>query len=323
MITYILFAVGFFLLIKGASFLVDGASSLAKKFKVSELVVGLTIVAFGTSMPEFTVNLFASLTHNSDIALGNILGSNIANTLLIIGICAIIFPLVVKKSTAWKEIPLSLLAAILVGILGNDILFQSGEIAGLSRIDGLVLITFFIIFLYYIFELTKNNKNNQEEISTETKIKEFGILKSIILIIVGLIGLFFGGRWIVDGAVQVAILLGISQSVIGLTIVALGTSLPELAASAVATYKKRPDIAIGNIVGSNIFNIFWVLGISAVISPLPFKGTTNIDVLMTMLASFLLFASLFIGKKHIIQRWQGILFILLYIAYVVFLIVQN
>jgi len=320
MFIYILFIIGFFFLIKGASFLVDGASSLAKKLKIPELVVGLTIVAFGTSMPEFTVNLFASLAHNSDIALGNILGSNIANTLLILGISAIIFPLTVKKSTTWKEIPLSLLAALLVGILGNDFLINGDSITGLSRIDGIVLIVFFIIFLYYIFELTKNS---QKEASTEVKIKEYNVSKSIFLIIIGLIGLFFGGRWIVNGAIQVATLLGVSQSVIGLTIVALGTSLPELAASAVAAYKKRPDIAVGNVVGSNIFNIFWILGLSAVISPLPFKDTTNIDVLVTMLASLLLFASLFIGKRRVIQKWQGILFILLYITYVVFIIVQN
>jgi cation:H+ antiporter len=323
MIIYVLFIIGFFLLIKGASFLVDGASSLAKKLKIPELIVGLTIVAFGTSMPELTVNLFASLAHNSDIALGNILGSNIANILLILGISAIIFPLAVKKSTTWKEIPLSLLAALLVGILGNDLLINGNGVPELSRIDGIVLIVFFVIFLYYIFELTKNNQNNQEEISTETKIKEFGVLKSIILIIIGLVGLFFGGQWIVNGAIQVATLFGVSQSVIGLTIVALGTSLPELAASAVAAYKKRPDIAVGNVVGSNIFNIFWVLGLSAVISPLPFKGTTNIDVLMTILASFLLFTSLFIGKRRVIQKWQGILFILLYVAYIIFIIVQK
>lgn len=320
MLVYLLFVIGFLFLLKGASFLVDGASSLAKKMRVPELIVGLTIVAFGTSMPELTVNFFASLAHNSDIALGNILGSNISNTFLILGLSAIIFPLTVKKSTTWKEIPLSLLAAVLVGLMGNDLLFGDRGFIGLSRIDGLVLITFFIIFLYYIFELAKNH---QEEINEENKIKEFSVGKSIFLIILGLAGLIFGGRWIVNGAVQIATLLNVSQSLISLTIIALGTSLPELATSAVAAYKKRPDIAVGNIVGSNIFNIFWILGLSATISPLPFKTTTNIDVLITILASLLLFASLFIGKKRVVQRWQGVFFVLIYFSYVAFLIIQQ
>jgi cation:H+ antiporter len=320
MLTYLFFILGFFFLIKGANFLIDGASSLAKKMKIPELVVGLTIVAFGTSMPEFAVNLFASFAHNSDLALGNIIGSNICNILLILGICAIISPLAVKRSTTWKEIPMSLLAAILVGIIGNDFLLNGGGHSGLSRIDGLVLIVFFAIFLYYISELTKNHR---EKTSPENKIQEYSTFKSIILVITGLIGLFLGGQWIVNGAVNVASLLGVSQSVIALTIVALGTSLPELAASAMATYRQKPDIAIGNVVGSNIFNIFWILGLSAVISPISFQQTNNVDIFVLIIANLLLFFSLFIGKKRIIERWQGIFFIIIYLLYVILLIVRK
>lgn len=317
MLTYLLFAIGFAILIKGADWLVDGASSLAKKLKIPVIVIGLTIVAFGTSAPELIVNIFASAQGRTEIAIGNVLGSNIFNIFLILGIAAVIFPLTVKKNTAWKEIPLSLLAVIAMGIMANDNLIDGVSFSALTRIDGLMFLAFFIIFMWYIYGISKGG--GEEEV----KIKEFATPKSLFFILLGLVCLILGGKWIVDGAVQIATALGVSESLIGLTIVAAGTSLPELATSAVAAYKKNTDIAVGNIVGSNIYNIFLVLGVSSVIRPLPFRETSNIDVMMTIAASLALFAFMFIGKKRLLERWQGVFFILTFIGYVVFLVVRG
>ncbi|MBU0722505.1 calcium/sodium antiporter [Patescibacteria group bacterium] len=318
MLTYILFIIGFILLIKGADLLVDGASSIAKKLNISAIVIGLTIVAFGTSMPELIVNIFASARGNTDIAIGNILGSNIANILLILGISAIIYPLATKKNTVWKEIPLSLLAAIILGVMANDILIDGAGFSGLTRIDGIVLIAFFIIFLYYTFGIAKISGE-----ADDTSIKQHDYLKSFLYIIGGLVALIIGGKWIVDGAVKIAELFNVSQSLMGLTIVAVGTSLPELATSAIAAYKKQTDIAIGNVVGSSIFNIFWILGVSSIIRPLPFSTNSATDILMTVFASLILFAIMFVGKKHTVERWQGAFMVMVYIGYVGFLIINQ
>lgn len=315
MLTYVLFIIGFVILIKGADLLVDGAASIAKKFNISSIVIGLTIVAFGTSAPEFVVNIFASVKGNSEIAIGNILGSNIVNIFFILGIAAVIHPIVAKENTAWKEIPLSLLAAILIGVLANDVLIDGGTFSGLTRIDGIVLLSFFIIFMYYTFGISKVT-GDEENI----EIKSLSSGKAAIFILGGLTGLIVGGKWIVDGAVKIAELFDVSQSLIGLTVVAIGTSLPELATSAVAAYKKQADIAIGNVIGSNIFNTFWILGVSAVIRPLPFSRDSDPDILMNICASTLLFVILFIGKRHIVERWQGYLMIAIYIGYIVFLV---
>ena len=315
MLTYILFVVGFVLLISGANLLVEGSASIAKKLNISSIVIGLTIVAFGTSAPEFIVNIFASIQGNTDIAIGNILGSNIVNILLILGISAIIFPLATKENTVWKEIPLSLLAAILLGVMVNDTLIDGGTFSGITRIDGIIFLAFFIIFLYYTFGISKVSGEN-----TDLEIKEMSYMKSSLYIVGGLSGLIFGGKWIVDGAIKIAEGFNVSQSLIGLTVVAIGTSLPELATSAVAAYKKQSDIAIGNVVGSNIFNIFYILGFSALIRPLPFSKTSDIDIMMTIFSSLILFLIMFIGKKHTVERWQGITMIIIYIGYVAYLV---
>lgn len=317
-LVYILFVIGFVILIKGADALVAGASSLAKRLNISNLAIGLTVVAFGTSAPELIVNVIASVQGNTDIAIGNIIGSNIANILLILGISSIIYPLAVKKNTVWKEIPLSLLAALLLGILANDVLLDNAPYSALTRIDGLVLIAFFIIFLYYTFGIAKVENGD-----TEDDIEQAGTVKAVALIVLGLTGLAIGGKWIVDGAVHIASSLGVSQAFIGLSIVAIGTSLPELATSAVAALKKNTDIAIGNVVGSNIFNIFWVLGLSATIKPLRFEPAGNTDIGMVILASFLLFGLLFLGKRHKLEKTEGVIFVLTYIAYIVFLVVRG
>lgn len=319
MFTYVLFFIGFALLIKGASLLVDGASSLAKRIGVSSLVIGLTIVAFGTSAPELIVNILASINGNTDIAIGNILGSNIVNILLILGISAVIYPLSVKQGTVWKEIPFAFLAVVVIVFMANDTWIDKVSVSALTRIDGLVLISFFVIFLYYIFGISKEKSSDVADPETPV----YSLLKSSFMIIGGLVGLVLGGKWIVDGAVAFATSLGVSEALIGLTIVAVGTSLPELATSAVAAFKKDVDIAVGNIVGSNIFNIFWILGISAVIRPLPFSPLLASDLLVTMLATLFLFLFLFVGKRHVIERWQGVCFILLYVVYVVYAVVRG
>ena len=319
MLKYALLIAGFVLLIKGADYLVQGASSIARRWKVSELVIGLTVVAFGTSTPELFVNIIASVQGNTDIAIGNVLGSNIANVLLILGVSSLIYPLMVTRGTVWKEIPLSLLAAFLLGFLANDALIDKRDFSALTRIDGLVLLSFFVIFMYYSFSIANKIEGMEEHVPT----KLHGLIKSLLLIMLGLIGLTLGGKWIVDGAVRLALNFGMSQAIIGLTIVAVGTSLPELATSAMAAYRRNVEIAVGNVVGSNIFNVFFVLGISSTIKPLPFDTGSNMNIGVVILASLLLFVYMFTGKKRSLDRWEGGIFITLYAAYIAFLIIQG
>ncbi len=314
--TYLLFIVGFVFLIKGADFLVEGASAIARRFNVSDLVIGLTVVAFGTSTPELFVNIVASARGNTDIAIGNVLGSNICNVFLILGVSAVIYPLSVSKGTVWKEIPFSLLAVVVLGLMANDRLIDGAGYSLLTRIDGLVLLAFFVIFLYYSFGIAKAIEGMDEHVP----VKSAGFTISLLLVVVGLIGLTLGGKWIVDGAVALAKSFGMSESLVGLTIVAIGTSLPELATSAMAAYKKNVEIAVGNVVGSNIFNIFFVLGISATVKPLPFEAKSNWDIGVVIVSGLLLFLSMFTGKKRSLDRWEGIGFLILYGAYVTFLI---
>jgi len=320
--TYILFALGFVFLVKGADWLVDGASALARRLRVSSLIIGLTVVAFGTSSPELVVNLYASFQGTTDIAISNILGSNIFNILFILGISAIIYPLFVREDTVWQQIPLALFAVVVLGILANDSLIDKVSLSVLTRIDGLILLIFFIIFMYYVFETARRERKEGKEPPIGTK--HYGLFKIISLIILGLVGLSLGSKWMVDGAVKLAEALGTSQSLIGLTIVAIGTSLPELATSAMAAYKKNAELAVGNIVGSNIFNIFFILGISSVVTPLPFDSAHNIDTGVTIIASALLFIVMFTGaKRHLLERWEGVIFIALYAGFIAYSILRG
>jgi cation:H+ antiporter len=319
MFTYILFAIGFVFLIKGADFLVDGATSVARRLKVSDLAIGLTVVAFGTSTPELFVNIISSYKGNTGIAIGNVLGSNIANIFLILGLSSIIYPLTVTKGTVWKEIPFSLLAAIVLLFMANDQILDSSGVSALTRIDGLTFLCFFTIFIYYTFSIAARVEGMEEHVPA----RQYGWLRSLLYIIAGLAGLTIGGKWIVDGAIVLAAKLRMSESLIGLTIVAVGTSLPELATSTVAAYKKNVDIAVGNVVGSNIFNIFFVLGISAIIKPLPFQIKNNVDLGAVILSSLMLFFFMFTGKKRSLDRWEGIVCLILYFSYVAFLIVNE
>lgn len=310
MLNFFILATGFVILIYGATLLVNGAASLAKKFNIPGIVIGLTIVALGTSSPELVVNVAGSLKGTSGIVLGNIIGSNIFNVLLILGISALIYPLAVKSNTTWMEIPLSFISSLLVFILASDIYLDGTDINSLSRIDGIVLIFFFIIFLAYNFRLMKNGSFDDE-----VEIKDYTKLKSLIIIGVGIAMLGIGGSMIINSAVQVATMLGISERVIGLTIVAFGTSLPELATSVVAALKKNVDIAVGNIVGSNIFNVFFILGTSAIINPVNIAPGAGMDMLVNIGASLLLFVFIFTGKGRKIDRFEGAIFITLYTAY--------
>lgn len=315
LIPIVLLCVGLVILILGAEYLVRGASSLAKRLGIPALVIGLTIVAFGTSTPELTVNLYAALTGSTDLAIGNIIGSNIANILLILGISATIAPLAVAHSTTWKEIPFALLAIALVWVFGNDLLLNGFGPNVLSAGEGVAFLGIFLIFMYYIVGLARN-----EPPTDESAVASYSLSASIVMIVGGLVALVFGGRLLVDQAVTLAELIGLSQAVIGLTVVAVGTSLPELATSVIAALRGQNDIAVGNVVGSNIFNVLWILGLSSVIAPLPMSANLSFDTIIGIGATVVLFLILFVGKRHTIERWQGSLFIILYAAYVTYLL---
>lgn len=316
---YILIISGFVFLIKGADLLVNGGVALARRFGVSDLVIGLTVIAFGTSMPELFVNVVAGIQGSVDIAVGNVIGSNIANILLILGVSSIIFPLAVPGGTVSKEIPLSLLAAIVLWILANDHLIDKAPVSVLTRTDGMVFLCFFLIFLYYSFSVAGNIAGMDNHVPAASR----GGWSSGMLILLGIIGLSIGGQFIVSGAVSISNRLGISQSVIGLTVVAVGTSLPELATSAVAAFKKNAEISVGNVIGSNIFNVFFVLGVSAMIRPLPIQQSANRDIGMVVLSSMLLLLFMFTGKRRSLDRWEGALFLALYAVYTVYIVVAG
>ena len=316
-LTLTLFVIGFVFLIKGADLLVTGSSSIAKRLRITDIAIGLTVVAFGTSAPEFVVNVMASLSGSNDIAIGNIVGSNISNILLVLGLAAIIRPLRVKEHTTWKEMPFSLLTVILLAVIANDIIIDSGSFSVITRIDGIVLLIFFLIYLYYTFGVSKIKGVEHEHI------ERYSLALSLTMILLGLLGLTLGGRWMVDGAVLIASSLGLSQAFIGLTIIAVGTSLPELATTLIAARRGSVDIAVGAIIGSNIFNILFVLGVSSTLSPLSFSAALNIDILIVVLVTLLLFSFMFIGQKHVLDRWQGVGFVSIYAVYILYLIVRG
>ena len=315
MLISILFIVaGFVLLIKGAGWMVTGASALAKKHYVSDLVIGLTIVSFGTSAPELVVNSVASFSKHSDIIFGNVLGSNIANLFLILGIAGLIYPITVHSNTVWKEIPVSILAVVVLFVLVNGFLLTGDNI--LSRIDGVILLVMFGGFMYYIYDQMKTEvpETYEPSIGELTNQKIWG------LIVIGLAGLILGGKLVVDHAVKVAVFFGISEKIIGLTIVAIGTSLPELMTSAVAAIRKKSDIAFGNIIGSNIFNIFLVLPVSSIINPVHFNPSFNLELYLLAGGTLVLFIAMFTGGKRKLDRWEAAILLAIYIFYTVYLI---
>lgn len=309
---------GLVLILLGANFLTDGASSLAKRLKVSDLVIGLTVVAFGTSAPELSVSISSALKGSADIAIGNVVGSNMFNTLMIVGCTAFFAPIIVTKNTLLKEIPLCILSAVALLAICNDTLLDSQPLDMMSRTDGIVLLLFFIIFMVYTFSIAREHQNEEAE-----EIKKIPLWQSFIYIIGGLAALVFGGNIFVDGATGIARWMGVSESVIGLTLVAGGTSLPELATSVVAALKKSPEMAIGNVVGSNLFNIFLVLGASASITPLHLIGITNFDLLALIVACILLWLFGVFYKKRTITRIEGSILVICYVAYTITLIIMS
>ncbi|MDZ7786494.1 MAG: calcium/sodium antiporter [Candidatus Saccharibacteria bacterium] len=316
--------VGLCVLIGGAEGLVRGAASLAKKFRVSPLIIGLTVVSFGTSAPELTINLIAAVGGSSDLAIGNVVGSSIANIFLILGVSALIVPLTVKASTVYKEIPFALLGAGLVFVMANDVLIDGLGPNVLSRSEGIVLISLLGVFMYYIYGLAKSQKDDQKMMSEAGgSTSKYSVPISLLFSIGGLAGLVIGGRLLVNGAVEIAAIAGLSEALIGLTILAIGTSLPELATSVIAALKGQPDIAVGNAVGSNIFNAFFVLGTTSTILPLPFSRELNADLIFAIVAMVLLFLFVFVGKKHRLTRFGGASLLSGYIIYIIFLVVRG
>ena len=306
---------GLLLILVGANALTDGAASVAKRFHISSLVIGLTIVAFGTSAPELTVSIVSALKGSADMAIGNVVGSNIFNTLMIVGCTAAIVPISVTKGTLSKEIPLCILASIVLFICANDVLINKAATNTISSSDGMLLLCFFLIFLGYTFAIAHNGSSEGE-----SEIKDMPVWKSVLFIAGGLAGLVYGGQFFVSGASEIARSLGVSESIIGLTLVAGGTSLPELATSVVAALKKNPEMAIGNVIGSNLFNIFFVLGCSATISPLNIQGITNLDLGVLIGSCVLLYIFGWFFKKRTITRVEGIAMIACYIGYTAYLI---
>ena len=309
----VLIMAGFTALIFGANWLVDGASALAKKYNVSDLIIGLTIVSFGTSAPELVVNSVASVNGYSDIIFGNILGSNNFNIFITLGIAGLIYPMRVQNSTVWKEIPISFIAAIALLLLANNF-FLNGT--GISRIDGAILLLCFAGFIFYVFKQMKSGAEPIEGVTFKHK-SNFKIWSFII---VGLVGLIIGGQLVVDNGVELATRLGVSEKIIGLTIIAIGTSLPELLTSVVAATKKNSGIAMGNIIGSNIFNIFLILSVSSIIAPVAYTITFNTDLLILLGGTLFLFIAMFTGKRNKLDRWEAAILLIFYLAYTTYLV---
>lgn len=313
---FLLLFVGFVILIKGADFLVDGSASVAKKYNISNLAIGLTVVAFGTSTPELLVNIMSSVKGYNDAAFGNVIGSNILNLLFILGVSGLIYPLVVQRNTVAFEVPLSLIAVVVLFILVNDtLLWGSGE-NNLTRIDGLILLGLFVLFMLYIARTMKNGINDDEG----TPVKLYRVWVSVLFIILGLALLIGGGSLVVDNAVAIAKHYGLSEKLIGLTILAAGTSLPELATSAVAAYRKNTDIAIGNVIGSCIFNIFLILGVTGTIRTTPYNTIMNFDLYVLGASIVLLMIFMFTLNQRKLDRWEALIMLLSYFAYTTVLI---
>ena len=307
---------GFVALVKGADWLVDGASAIAKRFGISDLVIGLTVVAFGTSMPEFVVNMVSVAEGSTDLALTNILGSNIINTFVILGLTALVYPIASQKRSRDFDIPMSIIAGLFVLVFVAVQLPFGEDGKGVGRIGGVILLLLFCYFLYNTFRHSKDHPEDNE--LTNEGVKELTIGKALGLIFVGFIGLIVGGELIVKSAVDLATRMGVSEAIIGLTIVALGTSLPELATSVIAAAKHNSDIAIGNVFGSNIFNVFFVLATSAVVHPLPAYEGIELDALMAAAGSIIVWMAVKTNKERKIQRWSGALLLIVYGGYLAY-----
>lgn len=319
--------IGLVLILWGANALIDGASAIARRWGVSDMIIGLTVVALGTSAPELTISIISAIDGKSGMAIGNVVGSNIFNVFVIIGVTSLFRPIKIEKTIMTNEIPLVVLSALVLLVIGNSPLLNSATVAEITRSDGILLLFFFAIFCRYTFSqakkvpaLTESNVQNQEISIDGADIK---IFKPLIMVVLGLGALIFGGDRFVAGASGIAAGLGVSDAVIGLTIVAAGTSLPELATSVAAALKGKPAIALGNVIGSNIYNIFLVLGCSATIRQLPFGGINNIDLLVLTGGCILFWLFGWFFKERTITRPEGAILTLIYIAYILYLIFTS
>ena len=317
----VVLVLGFVLLVKGADWLVDGASALAKRFGITDLVIGLTVVAFGTSMPEFVVNMVSVAEGSTDLAITNILGSNIINTFVILGLTALVYPVLSQKRSRDFDIPMSIIAAVLVFamVVVESPFGEEGR--GISRMGGIILLVMFAYFLYNTFRHAQDHPEDAE--AEQVQVLPMALWKALLLIAVGLVGLVVGGELIVKSAVRIAVDCGVSESIIGLTIVALGTSLPELATSVMAAFKKNCDIALGNVIGSNIFNVFLVLGTSAVVRPLPAYDGIVMDAWMAAAGSILVWLFVKTNKEREVKRWGGAVLLVLYGCYLAMRLTQG
>jgi len=309
---------GLAVLIKGAGLLIKGATVIASRFGISPLIIGLTVISFGTSMPEFVVSLTSGLKIDSDLAIANVIGSNIANVLLVLGVAAIIRPLPVHNSTVVSEIPFSLSAALLLGFIANANLFSDKQALTISHVDGMILLFSFMLFMLYVYKSSARRENLIRQVLPDGTMK-----RALTSIAIGTLGLYFGGQWVVDGAVGLAQIWGINDALIGLTIIAIGTSSPELVASSVAAYRNQTDMAIGNIVGSNIFNLLWVLGFTSSIVELPFHVISNTDLMVVIGSSALVILALVSNRNTTIMRSHGIVFVGLYFAYLAYVVMRG
>lgn len=310
----LLLAMGFVLLVLGAGWLVEGALRLARRFQVSDIVIGLTVVSIGTSLPELMVNVLASLRGSADLAIGNVLGSNVANVLLILGVAATIRALPIRDRTILSEVPICLAATLLVGFLANTALFSETHLLSISRMDGLILLAFFGLFVGYVYRTAREGSLEVPETQDGSS-----LAGPLLRVVVGVVALGAGGEVVVRSALSLVASLGVSESLVGLTLVALGTSAPELAASVNAAFRGRADVAVGNVIGSNIFNFLWVLGVSALIRPLPFDLVSNTDLAMVIFSSAMLVMAMAVGRPNTVDRWEGWVFLGVYAAYLVFL----
>ncbi len=321
MITYLLLIIGFVLLVKGADFFVDGSSNVAKLLKVPSLIIGLTVVAFGTSMPEASVSITAALAGKNELAISNVIGSNIFNLLVVVGASAIISPLVVQASILKKEFPFSILITALLLVFSLDTWVRRGGDNQISRLDGAILFMFIILFVAStVRHALSSRKVLQACDNSNDESKVLSPVVSLVYIVLGLAAIIWGGNLVVNSATQIALSFHLSETLIGLTIVAIGTSLPELVTSVVAAKKGESDIALGNVVGSNIFNILLILGASATIKPIVVTTVSIYDLILLILASLLVYIFALINKK--ISRTEGIFMILLYIGYTYYIIVR-
>lgn len=315
---YVLFVIGFVILIVGANILVDGASSVGAKLKISPVVIGFTIVALGTSLPELIINVFASARGETDLAITNVLGSNIMNTLFIIGTSAFIYHIVPGKKTVITLVPISLIAAVVLWVFANVQFRDLSLPPAISRAEGVIMVMLLLAYLWFSYRFSKS-----ESELVPDEIRTFSTKRSLVMILAGVTGLYFGGTWVVDGAVAIASKFGMSSALVGITIIAVATSLPELVTSTIAALKKNSGVALGNALGSNIFNVFLVLGLSSIIRPLPYNTALNFDMGVMVLSNLVVALFVYLGRGRMITRTEGGIMMLVYLGYIVWLVLIN